>query len=72
MTDTKKNDQKFSINDRVRRAGKEGNLGTVTSVREEVSSAQSAENKDKSMMIQVQWDNGTSSYLSPAGLEVQK
>lgn len=45
-----------------------GALGTVKAVREETStSSESA--RERSIMIQVLWDNGTLSYFGPEGLE---
>lgn len=60
---------KVKINDRVKRTQTGGCLGTVKDVRTEVT-ASSQEAKDKGLMISVRWDNGTTSYLSPEGLEV--
>lgn len=45
-----------------------GCVGTVKALREETTLAQK-ESREKSVMVQVLWDNGTLSYLGPEGLE---
>lgn len=45
-----------------------GCIGTVKALREEATLAQK-ESRDRSIMVQVLWDNGTLSYLGPEGLE---
>ena len=59
----------FKVRDKVKRAGKEGPLGVVTDVREEVTPA-SAQHKEKPLLIRVLWDNGTHSFFAPDGLEL--
>lgn len=59
----------FKINDRVRRAAGLGCCGIVKDVRSEVT-ASSAEAREKSLLVQVLWDNGTLSYFSPESLEL--
>jgi hypothetical protein len=46
-----------------------GCIGTVKSLREETTLA-AAESKAKSLMVLVQWDNGTLSYHGPESLEI--
>ena len=46
-----------------------GCIGTVKALREETTLAQ-AESRAKSIMVQVQWDNGTLSYHGPEALEL--
>jgi|694.fasta_scaffold14656_7 hypothetical protein len=48
-----------------------GCCGVVKSLRHETSAA-SAENKNRSLMVQVLWDNGTLSYHGPEALEHTK
>ncbi len=64
--------KKFKVNDRVRRVTGQGCWGVVKDVRSEVTSAGRPEEGNKNLMINVQWDNGTLSYFSPASLEVIK
>ncbi len=45
-----------------------GCTGTVKALREETTLT-SRESRERSIMVQVQWDNGTLSYLGPEGLE---
>lgn len=45
-----------------------GCMGTVKALREETTLAQK-ESRERSIMVQVLWDNGTLSYLGPEGLE---
>jgi hypothetical protein len=58
----------IEINQRVRRVGGEGPVGTVTEVREEVTASR-RESKERGLIVNVTWDNGTKSYFSPDGLE---
>lgn len=46
-----------------------GCAGTVKALREETTNT-SAEAKERSMMFQVLWDNGTLSFHGPEGLEL--
>jgi len=46
-----------------------GCAGTVKAIREETTN-NSAESKERSLMFQVLWDNGTLSYHGPEGLEL--
>lgn len=61
--------KKIKENDRVRRLNTPGCLGTVKEVKTEIS-ATTPEAREKHVLINVQWDNGTLSYLSPAALEI--
>ena len=64
--------KKFKVNDRVRRVSGQGCLGNVKDVRSEITSAGRADEGNKNLMINVQWDNGTLSYFSPSTLELVK
>ena len=57
------------VNDRVKRIGRQGCLGLVKAVKEEVVGT-TGDKKDKGLLVEVQWDNGTVSYFAPEGLEV--
>jgi hypothetical protein len=46
-----------------------GCMGTVKALRQETTLAQK-ESRERSLMVHVQWDNGTLSYLGPEGLEL--
>ncbi|MCB0353472.1 MAG: hypothetical protein KDD64_08115 [Bdellovibrionales bacterium] len=61
----------FQANDRVRRKGKESCGGTVRELRREVT-ATGGDTSSKALMVVVQWDNGTTSYLTPMALELSK
>lgn len=45
-----------------------GCMGTVKALRQETTLAQK-ESLERSLMVQVLWDNGTLSYLGPEGIE---
>ena len=60
---------KLKLNDRVKRVNAAGCLGTVKEIKSDVT-ASTAEAREKNITINVQWDNGTLSYLSPQSLEV--
>lgn len=70
MAETKK----LKINDRVKRAnGTSGAYGVVREIKQEVTAARtnsSEKEKERSLMVCVQWDNGTQSYFAPDALEV--
>lgn len=61
--------KKIKANDRVKRTALAGCLGTVKEIKTEVTTS-SQEAREKNIMVNVQWDNGTLSYLSPEALEV--
>ena len=46
-----------------------GCIGTIKTLREETTLT-SRESRERSLMVQVLWDNGTLSYLGPEGLEM--
>lgn len=58
----------FGPNDRVCRKGKNACGGTVRELRREVT-ATGGDTSSKALMVVVQWDNGTTSYLTPDALE---
>lgn len=58
---------KFKVNDRVRRANGQGCNGTVRELRTDVT-ASSADQRDRSVMVNVLWDNGTQSSMAPDSL----
>lgn len=65
--------KKLKVNDRVKRANAPGCLGTVKDIRQEITqTGASQENKEKALMINVLWDNGTLSCFAPESLEVVK
>lgn len=61
----------FKVNDRVVRAGGDRSKGVVREVREEstASAAEAIKDREKLLIIEVLWDNGTLSFFGPAGLE---
>ena len=71
MTEAASNEVEFKEEDRVRRKGKAGSLGTVLEVRQELTSTSSDTTK-RSILIKVHWDSGTVSYFGPEGLELSK
>ena len=48
-----------------------GCVGTVKALREETTLT-SKESRERSIMVDVLWDNGTRSYLGPEGLEMAR
>lgn len=59
---------KLKADDKVKRIDRPGCLGIVQSVREEVIG--STGDGDKSLLVEVKWDNGTVSFFDPESLEV--
>ena len=65
--------KKLKVNDRVKRVSVPGCTGIIKDIREETMvSAANVDNKDRSQMVAVQWDNGTVSMFAPESLEVVK
>lgn len=67
--------EKLKINSKVKRLnGGSGCLGVVKDLRQETSTTRldpaKRSEKDDELMVAVQWDNGTISYLAPDALEV--
>jgi hypothetical protein len=60
----------LKVNDRVKRVKSPGSFGTVKDVREETSAQVTDKDKDNSLLINVHWDNGTLSYMTPDALEI--
>lgn len=60
----------IKISDRVKRADQPGCYGTVKDVREETSAKVTDKERDNSLLINVAWDNGTLSYMTPNALEL--
>ena len=58
----------LKVNDRVKRVKARGCQGIVRDVRHEITAA--SEQKEKPLIVTVQWDNGTLSHFSPEALEV--
>ena len=56
----------IQVNDRVVIAKTPGIQGVVKEIRSETTAKQ--DSKEKGLMIQVLWDNGTLSYLAPEAL----
>jgi hypothetical protein len=62
----------FEANGKVRTTttSSRGCIGTVKALREETTGgSMSSEARERSIMVQVLWDNGTVSFLGPEGLE---
>lgn len=57
----------IQVSDRVQRVKDPGLQGVVKELRTETTSKQDA--KEKGLMVQVLWDNGTLSYFSPESLK---
>lgn len=57
----------LQVSDRVQRVKDPGLQGMVKEIRTETTSKQDA--KEKGLMVQVLWDNGTLSYFSPESLK---
>lgn len=60
----------IKISDRVKRVDQPGCFGTVKDVREETSAKVTDKDKENSLLINVHWDNGTLSYMTPNALEL--
>ena len=58
----------MKVGDRVTQVDKEGLRGTVKDIRAEVTAK--VDQKDKSLLVSVLWDNGTFSYFAPEKLKV--
>jgi hypothetical protein len=58
----------FGKGDRVKRKNQNGCYGTVVEVRTEVTKT-NAQLDERSLLVSVQWDNGTYSYFTPAALQ---
>ena len=63
--------RKIKVQDRVRRLNQPGCHGVVRELKTEVT-AVTPEAREKGLMVTVQWDNGTFSYMGPDALEVVK
>ncbi len=61
----------YKSDDRVKRLDRPGCLGTVLTLREEVVGS-SGEAALRSVMVKIQWDNGTVSYFQPEAIELVK
>lgn len=59
---------KVKVGDRVVLTQKEGLQGSVKGVHFETTAK--AEQRDKALMIEVMWDNGTLSYVTPEQLKL--
>jgi len=57
----------FQVNDKVVKSKDSGLRGIVREIRTETTSKQDS-NESNSIMVQVLWDNGTLSYMSPESL----
>ncbi|RIL08695.1 MAG: hypothetical protein DCC75_08255 [Proteobacteria bacterium] len=63
--------KKLKVSDRVKRLNSNRCYGTVKELRTEVT-ATNQEDKDKSLMVGVLWDNGTHSFVGPDAVELIK
>jgi hypothetical protein len=61
----------IKVNDRVKRITGLGCSGLVKEIRTEATVAR-VEPSEKANMVNVLWDNGTLSYLSPEALEIDE
>lgn len=61
--------KKIKENDRVKRAAAAGCLGTVKEIKKEIAGS-STDPTEKGLMVSVEWDNGTISYMAPEALEI--
>lgn len=60
----------IKVNDRVKRVQQGGCFGTVKDVREEITAKVTDKDKEAALLINVNWDNGTLSYMTPEALEL--
>lgn len=60
--------KRLKVKDRVVRKTGSACVGTVVDIRTEITNS-SVDPKDRGLLVQVQWDNGTLSYFTPEGLE---
>ena len=61
--------ERFKEGERVVRVHIPGSQGTVREIREETVQSGDSREKDRPVIIGVQWDNGTLSYFGTAGLK---
>ena len=59
----------FKEGDRVTRIHTAGSQGTVKEIREETVQSGDSREKDRPVIIGVQWDNGTISFFGTEGLK---
>ncbi len=62
--------QLFKAGDRVVRVHVPGSQGTVKEIREETVQSGDSRERERPVIIGVQWDNGTISYFGTAGLKL--
>ncbi len=60
----------IKVNDRVKRIGQAGCYGTVKDVRQESTAKMTEKDNESALLVNVNWDNGTLSYMTPEALEV--
>jgi hypothetical protein len=60
----------LKVNDRVKRIKQGGCYGTVKDVREEITAKVTDKDKEGALLVNVSWDNGTLSYMTPEALEL--
>lgn len=60
----------IKINDRVKRIAQSGCFGTVKDVREESTAKVTDKTNEGALLVNVSWDNGTLSYMTPDALEI--
>ena len=62
---------KFKVNQRVKQTLRPWCTGIVKEVREEATvSTIDRKERERSLMYQIQWDNGTLSYFGPDALQI--
>ena len=59
----------FKTGDRVTRVHVSGSQGTVKEIREETVQQGDSRDRDRPLIIGVQWDNGTVSFFGQQGLK---
>lgn len=62
----------FKVGDKVIRIHTPGCQGVVKDVREETVQQGDSRERERPVIIGVQWDNGTVSFFGPSGLQVVK
>lgn len=61
--------KELKAGNKVKRKNAEGCTGIVKAIREEVSSS-AKDTSEKSPVVTVEWDNGTTSVFAPDSLEI--
>lgn len=59
----------FSVDQRVKRTEGGRSHGSVVQIREEVNTSALESARERNYLVQVRWDNGTLSFVSPESIE---